>query len=265
MIRKSVMCLVIILSASFIASTLAADDMPVLPEYRYAPSNTVLDDVNEKRNAAISKNKRLMVVFGAEWCHDSRGLSQRFSRPKINAILQKKYEIVFVDIGYLTTGFKAIQQLNQPIYYGTPAVLIVDPKTNTLLNESTIMHWTNADSLALAEYNDYFSQDFELPLEEETRDPVVLAYLAEIRQFEKTQAARLRLAYQVVGPLLKSYKETDIGLTDEFENTWDEVKSYRTAIPGDVAKLVEQAKTKAENGDKTALDFPEYPAFSWEK
>ena len=265
MIRKSMMFLVIVLGASFIPSAVAADDMPVLPEYQYLPSNSVLEEINQKRNAAISNNKRLMVVFGAEWCHDSRGLSHRFSTPKMNALLQQQYEIVFVDVGYLSTGFEAIKQLNQPIYYGTPAVLIVDPKTNTLLNESSIMHWTSADSLELAEYNEYFSQDFEIPLEEGMSDPLVLAYLDEIRQFEKVQAARLRQAYQVVGPLLKSYKETDIGITDEFENTWNEVKTYRTAIPSDMAKLLEQAKSKAKNGDRTALNLPKYPAFSWEK
>jgi hypothetical protein len=265
MIRKSVMFVMMVLGATFIASASAADDMPVLPEYQFVPSNTVLQDVDEKRNAAISKNKRLLVVFGAQWCHDSRGLSQRFSTAKINAILQQQYEIVFVDVGYLSTGFEAIQQLNQPIYYGTPAVLIIDPKTNTLLNQASIMHWTNADSIELAEYNDYFTQDFELPREEGMRDPILLAYLEEIRQFEKVQAARLYEAYQVIGPLLKSYKETDIGATDEFENAWNEVKIYRTAIPKDMAELVEQAKAKAKKGDNLVLAFPIYPAFSWEE
>jgi hypothetical protein len=265
MIRKKVMLLLMALAAPFIASALAADEQPVLPEYHYVPSDTVLETINQKRNAAISQSKRLMVVFGAEWCHDSRALSQRFSTPKMNAILQQQYEMVFVDVGYLSAGFEAIEQLKQQIYYGTPAVLILDPQTNTLLNQSSIMHWTNAASLKLEEYNDYFSQDFELPLEEEIHDPVLLAYLDEIREFEKTQATRLRQAYQVVGALLKRYKETDIGATDEFENSWNEVKNYRTAIPNDIAKLIEQAKTKTNNGDETTLDFPEYPAFSWEK
>lgn len=265
MIKKSVMFLVMLLGASFMTSSMAGDDMPVLPEYQFAPNNDVYQQLNEKRNAAISNNKRLMVVFGAEWCHDSRGLSQRFSTPEINTILQQQYEVLLVDVGYLSTGFEIIQQLQQPIYYGTPAVLILDPKTNTLLNQPSIMHWTNADSLELEEYNDYFSQDFELPLEEGKGDPIVLAHLNEIRQFEKIQTARLRQAYQVVGPLLKSYKETNSGATEEFESAWGEVKTYRTAIPSDITKLIEQAKIKAKNGDRTALNFPKYPVFSWEE
>jgi len=265
MIRKSVIFLVMILGACFINSALAADTMPVLPKYQFVPSNSVLQDINDKRNAAILKNKRLLVVFGAQWCHDSRSLSQRFSTPKINAILQQQYETVFVDVGYLSTGFEAIEQLDQAIYYGTPTVLIIEPKTNSLLNQSSIMHWTNADSLDMAEYSDYFSQDFALPLEEETGDPVLLAYLEEIRHFERIQAARLYLAYQIIEPLLKSYEETDIGSTDEFGNIWGEVKIYRTAIPSDIAKLIEEAKSKSKESDKTALTFPQYPAFSWEE
>jgi len=200
MIRKSVMFVMIVLGAAFIASASAADDMPVLPEYQFVPSNTVLQDVDEKRNAAISKNKRLLVVFGAQWCHDSRGLSQRFSTPKMHAILQQQYETVFVDVGYFSKGFEAIKQLNQTIFYATPTVLIIDPKTNTVLNQASIMHWTNADSLELAEYQDYFSQDFALPFKAGMGDTALLAYLEKIRQFENRQATRLYRAYQIIEP-----------------------------------------------------------------
>jgi hypothetical protein len=265
MIRKSVMFVMIVLGAAFIASASAADDMPVLPEYQFVPSNTVLQDVDEKRNAAISKNKRLLVVFGAQWCHDSRGLSQRFSTPKMHAILQQQYETVFVDVGYFSKGFEAIKQLNQTIFYATPTVLIIDPKTNTVLNQASIMHWTNADSLELAEYHDYFSQDFALPFKAGMGDTALLAYLEKIRQFENRQATRLYRAYQIIEPLLKRYEETDNGSTYEFKHIWGEVKSYRTAIPSDIAKLIEEAKTKSTQSDTTALTFPQYPAFSWEE
>jgi len=218
MIRKSVMFVMIVLGAAFIASASAADDMPVLPEYQFVPSNTVLQDVDEKRNAAISKNKRLLVVFGAQWCHDSRGLSQRFSTPKMHAILQQQYETVFVDVGYFSKGFEAIKQLNQTIFYATPTVLIIDPKTNTVLNQASIMHWTNADSLELAEYQDYFSQDFALPFKAGMGDTALLAYLEKIRQFENRQATRLYRAYQIIEPLLKRYEETDNGSTYEFKH-----------------------------------------------
>jgi len=238
MIRKSVMFVMIVLGAAFIASASAADDMPVLPEYQFVPSNTVLQDVDEKRNAAISKNKRLLVVFGAQWCHDSRGLSQRFSTPKMHAILQQQYETVFVDVGYFSKGFEAIKQLNQTIFYATPTVLIIDPKTNTVLNQASIMHWTNADSLELAEYQDYFSQDFALLFKAGMGDTALLAYLEKIRQFENRQATRLYRAYQIIEPLLKRYEETDNGSTYEFKHIWSEVKSYRTAIPSDIAKLI---------------------------
>jgi hypothetical protein len=41
MIRKSVMFLVMLLGASFMTSSMAGDDMPVFPEYQFAPNNDV--------------------------------------------------------------------------------------------------------------------------------------------------------------------------------------------------------------------------------
>lgn len=50
----------------------------------------------EKAEAA---NKRLLLVFGANWCFDCHVLDLAFQRPDIAPVLAANYEVIHVDLG----------------------------------------------------------------------------------------------------------------------------------------------------------------------
>jgi len=72
------------------------------------------------------------------------------------------------------------------------------------------------------------------------------------------------LAYAILGPMLKQYKE---GNKETFSaEKWNEVRDFRYKAPKDVEALKMQARDRVAAGDRDIeLDFPEYPAFSWDK
>jgi len=216
-------------------------------------------DVTTVIQRAKESKKLALVIMGANWCHDSRGLASRFHQEPMKTLIDESYETIFVDVGYLNQGKDVIESLGLPVYYATPTVLIIDPVNGQLVNEYNRHQWADAFSFSMDETVGYFRQMSEVDLTSLRAGDEVAAnlqiLLVEIDAFEQQQADRLYLAYAILGPMLKQYKE---GNKEAFsEQKWNEVREFRYKVPHDVEAL---------KGDRDIeLDFPEYPAFSWDK
>src|SRR5258708_35853281 len=56
--------------------------------------------------AAAAPNKRVILVFGANWCGDCFALDYAFHQPRIEPILKANYEVVHINVGgYGGNGF----------------------------------------------------------------------------------------------------------------------------------------------------------------
>lgn len=246
--------------------TVANDKTSVLPEYKFVAKENVLEIIEQKQEQAKQSKKLLMVVMGAEWCHYSRGLAKNFSKPQLHKELIQKYEIEFVDVGFLNKGFDVTERYQQPIYYATPSIMIIEPNSEEVLNLPTLMHWSSADAYPIAEYQDYFINSTFKPTETKlTKNSTFKNYYNQIKAFETQQASRLKQAYGIIGPLLKAYKKSgDKKPSKEFIVKWDEAKEFRTAVPNDINNLLKQAHNNALIGVNPPLLFPSYKEFSWE-
>ena len=237
----------------------------VKPHYQFKPNAELNNHIEQKKKQALSSNKHLLLVLGAEWCHDSRSLATQFSQDKFEQQLKQKFEILFVDVGYLESEFELTQRFGQASYYGTPTVLIIDPQTDKLLNRYSHKQWMNAALQSSKDYQQYF-------IEKDFAFPQVLAdsqkyqqYLQLIDEFELTQSKKLRRGYNVVGPMLRDFKKSgDKKPSEEFNQKWAEVRLFRSHLADDMQKLLEKARTFAVLKINKPLTFPQYENFSWE-
>ncbi len=237
----------------------------VLPDYIFSPTADLSSQVKQTLMTAKSQNKQALFVLGAQWCHDSRGLAQKFSTPQMQKILNERYQVLFIDVGYLEKGFDVVKQFNLPVYYGTPTVMVVDPNSEKLLNRATMQKWLSADNVPLDEYVEYFERFTTRTDKTITTSKQMNIYLNIINSFEQRQALRLKEAYAVVGPLLKQYKEkTNKKPSDEFSDKWQQVHDFRYRVQDDIQGLIVQAKNNVTAGSSTALILPTYPVFTWE-
>jgi len=240
-------------------------EITVLSEYIFSPTTEISTQIEQTLIAAKSQNKQALFVLGAQWCHDSRGLAQKFSTPQMQAILKNNYQVLFIDVGYLEKGFDVVKQFNLPVYYGTPTVIIVEPNSAKILNRSTMQKWLSADNVPLTEYIKYFDSFASNNKKAAKVSIPMQAYLSEINKFEQQQALRLKKAYGVVGPLLKQYKESENKeSSSEFFNKWQQVQGFRYRIQDDIQTLITQAKSNVAAGTSEPLTLPTYPAFTWE-
>ena len=237
----------------------------VLPEYIFSASTEVSSQVKETLITAKNHNKKALFVLGAQWCHDSKGLANKFSTPQMQKILSDNYQVLFIDVGYLEKGFDVVKQFDLPVYYGTPTVMVVNPNSGKIVNRATMQKWLNADKVPLNEYIEYFNGFASSNSDAAVVNPTMEVYLDEIKKFEQQQAVRLKEAYAVVGPLLQQYMESDNKKApEEFSNKWQQVHDLRYRIQDDIQVLLTQARANVKAESTAPLTLPVYPAFTWE-
>ena len=225
----------------------------------FVAEQQLLPQLDALEQQAAAGQKLLLLVLGSDWCHDSVALLKQFNRPPLAAQLRQRFSIALVDVGYLQYGAATAQRYQLPLYYGTPTVMVINPANRQLLNKADLMHWTNAASMSASDYQQYFiGTDFLTAAAQQT--PLAEPLMQQINQFERQQADKLALAYQHLGPLLAAYKNGDTAARADFNQTWDEVKTFRSAILPAVQQLQQQAATLAA---EATLQLPGYPPFSF--
>lgn len=114
-------------------------------------------DVDAALDAAAISDKNVLLVLGANWCHDSRGLARNFQREELAQVVSDHYELVYVDVGRRDRNLDVGARFDVPELYGTPTVLILSPD-GTLLNRETVHEWRTADSKPYDETLAYFER-----------------------------------------------------------------------------------------------------------
>ncbi|MCZ8134886.1 MAG: thioredoxin family protein [Porphyrobacter sp.] len=98
---------------------------------------------------ASGNGKRVLLVMGANWCHDSTALAGWLETPRFAGLVAERYELVFVNVGMPQTGDG--HNLDVPRRFGlaelpgTPALLVLTPEGKAV-NLDTAASWRNAAS-----------------------------------------------------------------------------------------------------------------------
>ncbi len=113
-------------------------------------------DVDAALLAAAASGKNVLLVLGANWCHDSRGLAGKFEDPTLASIIESGFHLVFVDVGQRDRNLDVAARFGVAEIVGTPTILILSSKGD-LLNRDSVHDWRTADSKSLEEAIAYFS------------------------------------------------------------------------------------------------------------
>ena len=148
-ITRGAACLIPALALSACA-TLAQPPVGQHPEARsYSVSSDASADVDRALEVAAANGKRVLLVMGANWCHDSRALAGWLETPRFRQLVEAEYELVFVNVGMPQTGdghnIDIAQRFGLEDLPGTPNLLVLTP-SGTLLNADTATSWRNAAS-----------------------------------------------------------------------------------------------------------------------
>jgi hypothetical protein len=92
----------------------------------YVPGLNAQAEIAEALKLASQQHKRVLVVFGANWCYDCHVLDRAFQRPDVVAVLKPNYEVVHVDVGQGDKNQDIMQRYQVPMAKGIPAIAVLD-------------------------------------------------------------------------------------------------------------------------------------------
>jgi len=124
-----------------------------LPYDEHADARAV---VAAAKARARAHHKLLLIDLGGNWCLDCRLLAGTMDLPALHRFVDARYEVAIVDVGRFD------RNLDIPAHYGikdrlegVPSLLIVDPRTDRLLNRGRTAALADARSMtpqALADW-----------------------------------------------------------------------------------------------------------------
>ena len=127
--------------------------------YPYTAAANAVADVARARARAKTLGKLLLIDLGGNWCGDCRILTGVMDRPDLKPFLDARYVTVLVDVGRFD------RNLQIPAHYGftdrlegVPALLIIDPKTDKLLNTGQVTALADARSMSPQGLADWLAQ-----------------------------------------------------------------------------------------------------------
>lgn len=120
------------------------------PEARlYDVSQDAMADVDAALARAAENDTRVLIAFGANWCHDSRAFAGWTQSERIGGLIEERFELVFVNVGMPQSGDGHNQQVLARFglepQEGTPLVLVLTPE-GEVLNADTAQSWRNTAS-----------------------------------------------------------------------------------------------------------------------
>jgi len=102
-------------------------------------------DANKTVDAALAKakaeHKLAFIDLGGNWCGDCRVLAAFMELPEIKAFVEAHYVVAVIDVGRFNKNLQIPSRWNSTEAMkngGVPAILVVDPVTNKLIDAGHI-------------------------------------------------------------------------------------------------------------------------------
>ena len=126
-----------------------------LPYDEHANADAAVADARAKARAS---HKLLLIDYGGNWCLDCRVLAGVMEQPEMRPWVQQHYVVAKVDSGRFDKntditahyGFKKVE--------GVPAVFIVNPTTDRLVNGKSVIALADARSMTPQGIADWLAQ-----------------------------------------------------------------------------------------------------------
>jgi len=116
------------IAAMACAATLSAVAQPAPPATAWRGYDEAADaraDIDKARAQATAGGRRVLVVFGANWCGDCRVLDISMKQGKLKTVIDEKFVVVKVDVGRFDRNVDIAQRYGVPLKNGIPAVAVI--------------------------------------------------------------------------------------------------------------------------------------------
>lgn len=119
-------------------------------------------DVDAALERARARGVNTIIIMGANWCHDSRGLAGHLQSERFQPLISAHYEVVYIDVHTPQNGegrnLDIAARYGVTDINGTPNVLIISPEGKLLNTADDARSWRDAASREADDIYAYFAQ-----------------------------------------------------------------------------------------------------------
>lgn len=94
------------------------------------------DEIAHTIAEAGKEHKRVILVFGANWCGDCYALDYAFHQPRIEPLLDSNFKVVHVDVGRYDRNLDLAQKYHVNLEKGIPSLAVLTPQGGVLYSTS---------------------------------------------------------------------------------------------------------------------------------
>jgi hypothetical protein len=92
-------------------------------------------EIAEALETAAKSHKRVLLIFGGNWCYDCHVLDEAFHLPEIAPILIRNYVVAHIDIGEYNKNLDLAKKYEVPLERGVPAAAVLDSDGKLLFSQ----------------------------------------------------------------------------------------------------------------------------------
>jgi thioredoxin 1 len=104
-------------------------------------------EITEALATAVKSHKRVLLIFGGNWCYDCHVLDEAFHTPEIAPTLNHNFVVAHIDIGEYNKNLEIAKKYEVPLERGVPAAAVLDSDGNLLFSQKN-QEFEKARSLA---------------------------------------------------------------------------------------------------------------------
>ena len=91
--------------------------------------------ISSALSAAVKDHKRVLLVFGGNWCYDCHVLDATFHSKTISPLVLANYHVVHVNVGDYDKNLDLAKKYEIPLDKGVPSLAILDPDGKLVVSQ----------------------------------------------------------------------------------------------------------------------------------
>jgi thioredoxin 1 len=104
-------------------------------------------EIAEALAAAAKSHKRVLLIFGGNWCYDCHVLDEAFHAPEIAPTVKRNFVVAHIDIGEYNKNLDLAKKYEIPLERGVPAAAVLSSDGKLLVSQKN-QEFEKAQSMA---------------------------------------------------------------------------------------------------------------------
>jgi ketosteroid isomerase-like protein len=101
----------------------------------YPPPEDAKAEISTALAAAAKDHKRVLLVFGGNWCYDCHVLDTTFRSKEFAALVNANYHVIHINIGNYDVNLDLADKYQIPLNKGVPSLAILDPDGKLVVSQ----------------------------------------------------------------------------------------------------------------------------------